>query len=174
LSANPTYRRPKDYWSEFEPELHDAFKGLCGYCAMATYKCQVDHFIPIAILKVQKKDNLAYEWRNFRYAEGDFNQRKSAHIILDPFKVKDEWFEILLPSLQLRLTAAVPQKQRKLAEFTIKRLGLRDGEAVIRYRKKWFDAYRDRKLTIEGLRDFAPLIALAVERDLANHVDWRR
>ena len=95
-------------------------------------------------------------------------------LILDPFEVKDDWFEIILPSLQLVLTNRVPRSKRKKAKFTVVRLGLQDGEVVIRCRKSWFDAYRDRKLTLEGLRDFAPLIALAVERDLANHIDWRR
>ncbi len=47
LKANPNYRRPKDYWSEFEPELWAGFGGLCGYCAMVTMKSQVDHFIPL-------------------------------------------------------------------------------------------------------------------------------
>ena len=174
LNANPTYRRPKDYWSEFEPQLRAAFHGLCGYCAMVTMKSQVDHFVPVAVLKSRKQHQQAYEWSNFRYGEGVLNQRKSNHLVLDPFKVKDHWFEIQLPSLQLVLTKTVPKTQQKLAEFTIKRLGLRDSEVVVRYRQKWFELYRERKLMIEGLREVAPLIASAVERDLANGIEWRR
>ncbi len=174
LKANPKYQRPEDYWSEFEPELRDAFSKLCGYCVMLTMKGQVDHFVPVAVLKNRKKDREAYEWKNFRYGEGVINQRKSNHLVLDPFKVKDDWFEILLPSLQLVLTAAVPNRQRKLAEFTIQRLGLRDSEVVVRYRKTFFDLYRDRKLTLEGLEEVAPLIAAAVKRDLANGTEWRK
>ena len=174
LKANPKYQRPRDYWSEFEPELRDAFSQLCGYCVMATMRCQVDHFIPVAVLKQRNEDERAYEWTNFRYGEGVLNQRKSSHIVLDPFKVRDNWFEILLPSLQLILTSEVPDRQRKLAEFTIKRLGLRDSEVVLRYRQKFFEMYRDGKLTLEGLEDLAPLIAGAIRRDLANGTDWRR
>ena len=174
LRANPNYRRPKDYWSEFEPQLRTAFSDLCGYCAMVTMKSQVDHFIPVAILKVRNQHQQAYEWSNFRYGEGVLNQRKSKHLVLDPFKVKDNWFQIQLPSLQLVLTTAVPKTRQKLAEFTIERLGLRDSEVVIRYRQKWFEMYRTRKLTIEGLKDVAPLIAVAVERDLAKGIDWRK
>jgi len=172
LKANPTYRRPRDYWSEFEPQLRAVFGGLCGYCAMVTMRSQVDHFIPVAVLKVRGHDQQAYEWRNFRYGEGVLNQRKSNHLVLDPFKVKDNWFEVQLPGLQLVLTTAVPQTQRKLAEFTIARLGLRDSEVVVRYRKKWFEMYRARKMDIEGLREVAPLIASAVERDFGNGIDW--
>ncbi len=173
LKENPKYRRPKNYWSEFEPQLRAAFGDLCGYCVMVTMKSQVDHFIPVAMLKKQKKHVQAYEWTNFRYGEGVLNQRKSNHLVLDPFKVKDNWFEIQLPSLQLVLTHSVPIAQRPLAEFTIDRLGLAHSEVVVRYRRKWFEMYCDRKLTLDGLKDVAPLIASAVERDLVNGTDWR-
>jgi hypothetical protein len=165
--------RPYDYWSAFEPELRETFNGLCGYCAMTVMKGQVDHFIPVSILKKQGNDHLAYEWSNFRYGADVLNQRKSSHRILDPFKVKDDWFEILLPSLQLVLTENVPKTQRKLAEFTIENLGLRDSEVVVRYRRMWFEFYQNRRLTIEGLKKVAPGIARAVERDLATGKDWR-
>ncbi len=91
LNEHPSYQgRPHDYWSEFEPQLRDAFKRLCGYCAMIVMKAQIDHFISIAELKARGKDHLAYEWNNFRYGEGVLNQRKSDHRILDPFKVRDD------------------------------------------------------------------------------------
>jgi hypothetical protein len=35
-----------------------------------------------------------------RYRDGFLNQKKSAHRILDPFRVKDDWLDLLLPSLQ--------------------------------------------------------------------------
>lgn len=164
---------PYDYWSAFEHELRATFGGLCGYCAMKVMKGQIDHFIPVAILKAQGRDHLVYEWSNFRYGERVVNQRKSNHLVLDPFKVKDDWFEILLPSLQLVLTQKVPKTKRKLAEFTIEKLGLQDSEMVVRYRQVWFQLYQNRKLTSEGLKEVAPGIARAVERDLAAGKDWR-
>jgi hypothetical protein len=109
LAKHPSYDRPYDYWSEFESELRDAFKGLCAYCVMMVMKGQVDHFVPVALLKKRKKDRPAYEWSNFRYGEGVLNQRKQDHLILDPFKVQDHWFELILPSLQLVLTDTVPK-----------------------------------------------------------------
>jgi hypothetical protein len=140
---------------------------------MMVMKAQVDHFISLAVLKARGKEHLAYEWTNFRYGEGVLNQRKSDHRVLDPFKVRDHWFEILLPSLQLVLTPRVPKTQRKLAEFTIEKLGLRDSEVVVRYRREWFKLYQEGRLTLPGLRVVAPAIARAVERDLASGIDWR-
>jgi hypothetical protein len=50
------------------------------------------------------------------------------------------------------------------AEFVLKRLHLRDDERVIRQRRAWYGLYEEGKLNLDGLRDGAPLIAAAVER----------
>jgi hypothetical protein len=34
--------------------------------------------------------------------------------------------------------------------------------------------YRERKITLGGLREVAPMIASAVERDIGNGIDWRK
>jgi hypothetical protein len=117
---------------------------------MVVFKGEMDHFIPIAVLKSQGRDHLAYAWSNFRYAEGDLNQRKHDHLILDPFTVQDHWFKILLPSLQLVLTERVPKRVCKKAEFTLERLDLQSGAVVIRYRQLWFEMYRERRLDLEA------------------------
>jgi hypothetical protein len=174
LDANPIYKRPKDYWTEFEGDLRAAFRGLCGYCAMRIMKGHVDHFVPVAVLKESRRDTEAYEWSNFRYGDGTINGRKWKHLVLDPFVVKPGWFRIILPSLQLEMTDAIPQNHRALAEFTITQLGLRDDEVVIRYRQEWFSMYQRRRLDIEGLREVAPLIADAVQFDLDSGKDWRQ
>ena len=137
------------------------------------HEVQIDHFISIAVLRDRGKDYLAYEWSNFRYGEAVLNQKKSNHRVLDPFKVRDHWFEILLPSLQLVLTSQVPKTQRKLGESTIEKLELRDSEVVVRYRREWFQLYQERNLTLQGLHEVAPGIARAVERDLTKGIDWR-
>jgi hypothetical protein len=77
--------------------------------------------------------------------------------------VGDGWFEILLPSLQMTVSDAVPAKYREKANFTLKRLKLRDGERIIRWRKAWYDLYLQGELTVDGLRQVAPLIAVAIE-----------
>jgi hypothetical protein len=174
LKKHPDYEgRPHDYWSEFEPDLRDVFEGRCGYCAMLVMRGQIDHFIPVSLFKGDANHHLAYEWSNFRYGEGTLNQRKASARVLDPYEVEDDWFQVLLPSLQLVLTNKVPDDVRALAESTLERLGLRDHEVVVRYREEWFRLYREEQLALEGLRRVAPLVARAVEHDLARGKDWR-
>jgi hypothetical protein len=173
LKEHPGYSRPHDYWSKFEPALREAFGGLCGYCAMRVMKGQVDHFIPVVVFKAEENHHLAYEWGNFRYGEGTLNLRKATSRVLDPYEVEDDWFQVLLPSLQLVLTDKVPEAIRGLAELTLQKLGLRDHEVVVRYRREWFRMYQEGRLSLDGLREVAPLVAGAVEDDLAMGKDWR-
>lgn len=63
--------------------------------------------------------------------------------VLDPFELGEDWFEILLPSLQLVLTDKVPPQQLQRAEFTLERLRLRDDERVLRQRQQWYQLYLD-------------------------------
>jgi hypothetical protein len=120
----------------------------------------VDHY-----LSFRSRPDLAYEWGNYRYASGPLNASKqnADATVLDPYEVRDGWFEILLPSLQMRVTDVVPAALRAKAEFTLQRLKLRDGERIIRWRQSWYRMYREGKLTLDGLREVAPLIAAAVE-----------
>lgn len=173
ISENLVYDRPKDLWSPFERDLRLAFDSMCGWCAMFIMKGQVDHFVPVATLKKTGQDELAYDWKNFRYIEGWINQKKLNAAVLDPFVVEAGWFEIILPSLQLEPTDKIPPAYKDLAVFTLKRLGLRDHEVVLQYRERWFNEYRNNGLTLASLRSFAPLIADAVERDLNAGKDWR-
>jgi hypothetical protein len=121
----------------------------------------VDHF-----LSVKNHRERTYEWANYRYASSSINsiKKNADESILDPFEIGRGWFEILLPSLQMRCTAAIPAEYRGKAEYTLKRLKLRDGESMIRWRESWYALYRDGRLTLDGLRMVAPLIAEAIER----------
>jgi hypothetical protein len=85
--------------------------------------------------------------------------------VLDPKEVRAGWFEILLPSLQMRTTDRIPARLRAKAAHTLNRLGLADGERVVRWRRSWFELYQRGDLSIDGLRTVAPLIAEAVERE---------
>ena len=89
-----------------------------------------------------RRETAKDEWTDSRYGEDVLNQKKWEHEILDPFDVRDDWFVVLLPSLQLVLTTRVPKRKRKLAEFTVEQLGLRDSEVVVRYRREFFAMYR--------------------------------
>jgi len=158
---NPTAKRPKDYWSSFKPALADGFQQRCGYTAMYEPVGSIDHFV-----SCQKAPQLAYEWSNYRFSQEWINKSKKTldEALLDPFDVEEGWFEILLPSLQLRVTELVPPSLRARAEFTLRRLHLQDDERVLRQRREWLRMYEAGEIDLAGLQKKAPLIAAAVEK----------
>jgi hypothetical protein len=153
--------RPSDKWSPFRLELAAGFGDRCGYGAMWISSGTVDHHV-----SCDEDPSKAYEWSNYRYIEGWLNSSKSKHPsskLLDPFEVQLGWFEVDLPSLQLRLTDAVPLSARERAEYTLTRLPLRDDERVIRQRRAWLEMYEEgTPLAVIWRR--APLIAQAIRR----------
>ncbi len=161
LAANPLAQRPRDLWSRFKPALAEGFRHLCAYSAMYEPVGTVDHF-----LSWKRFRERAYDWSNYRFASGWINSVKQTadSEVLDPYEIRDGWFEILLPSLQLVVSDRVPAKIRPKAEHTLLRLRLRDDERVIRQRREWYRMYQSGELSLEGLRKKAPLIARAVER----------
>lgn len=165
LAKNPNNKRPRDYWSPFKSNLADGFGNLCGYSVMYEPVGTVDHY-----LSCENYPNLAYEWSNYRFASGWINSSKRTldDRVLDPFQVGDDWFEIILPSLQLVLTDKVPKEERQKAEFTLQRLRLQDDERVIRQRQQWYQLYLDGDITLEGLEKKAPLIARAIRKQQQN------
>lgn len=162
LAANPAAKRPKAYWAPYTQVLEAGYRRLCGYAAMLDPTGgTVDHF-----LSFKNHRAAAYEWRNYRFASATMNscKRNADAAVLDPEQVRAGWFEIVLPSLQLRLTDSVPAALREKAAYTLSRLQLDGGERVVRWRQSWYQLYTAGKLDLEGLRDVAPLIAEAVER----------
>jgi hypothetical protein len=132
------------------------------YCPVGT----VDHY-----LSWQNHPAKAYDWENYRFADGWINSSKQGadDRVLDPYIVGEGWFEILLPSLQLVVTDRVPPEERGRAAYTLKRLHLRDDERVIRQRRMWLALYEQGELTLAGLAKGAPLIAAAVvKRDRSS------
>ncbi|MEW6279241.1 MAG: hypothetical protein AB1758_11490 [Candidatus Eremiobacterota bacterium] len=122
----------------------------------------MDHFV-----SWKEDPSRAYDWGNYRYASGWINSSKSnepSSRLLDPYQVEDGWFELILPSLQLVLTEAVPEEFRARAAHMLMRLRLRDGEQVVRQRRTWLELYESGQLTLEALERMAPLIARAVRR----------
>ena len=161
LKSHPKAKRPYDYWTPFKPALADGFGNLCGYSAMVEPVGTVDHFV-----SVKTDKSLAYEWDNYRYSAEWMNKSKqnADGAVHDPFEVQEGWFELLLPSLQLRLTDSVPPGQLDKARFTLKRLHLEHDERIIRQRRSWYRMYQQGKLSLGGLHEVAPLIARAVEK----------
>jgi hypothetical protein len=162
LAKNPDPKKgTKDYWSPFKSYLADGFTNLCAYSVMYEPVGTVDHYL--------SRDNyrsLAYEWSNFRFASAWINSTKGTldDQVLDPFDLGDDWFEILLPSLQLVLTDKVLEQQRQKAKFTLERLRLRDDERVLRQRQSWYQLYLDGDITLQGLEKKAPLFVCAIKK----------
>lgn len=162
LRTNRRARRPKDLWSPFLPHLAEGFEHRCGYAAMFDPTGgTIDHY-----LSWINRPDLAYEWSNLRFVSYIVNASKKTadDAVLDPYVVERGWFEIILPSLQLRVTDKVPPALRAKAEFTLKRLKLGDGEKIVQWRRGYYERYEAGQLSLEGLRVFAPLVAEAVER----------
>ena len=154
--------RPPAYWTEFLAELADAFQSLCAYSAMYVEDGTVDHFISIC-----EDRSKAYDWTNYRYAAGSVNSRKrSVHssMLIDPFDVQEEWFEVLLPSLELVVTDKMPVELRARAQFMLERLQLGRGGRVMRRRAEWMRMYVEGELTLDGLAKKAPLLAAAIRK----------
>jgi len=121
----------------------------------------VDHFV-----SCNEDRQQAYEWSNYRYVEGWFNSSKSKRLssqLLDPFEIQDGWFELDLPSLQLRLTDKVPPAVLARAQYTLVKLPLRDDERVLRQRRAWLEAY-EQGAPLHIIEEKAPLIAAAIRR----------
>lgn len=166
IRANPHAQRPRDFWSPFKLYLAGCFRDLCAYSAMYLSSGTVDHFV-----SWHEDRSRAYEWDNYRYCAGWINsskQNEPSTNLLDPFLVLDGWFEIILPSLQLTVTASVPSPLRPLAEYTIERLHLVHDERVMRQRREWYRMYQCRELSFDGLEKKAPLIAAAVKKAAAD------
>jgi hypothetical protein len=128
----------------------------------------VDHF-----LSTDQNRHLAYEWTNYRYATGWLNSSKQNvdDQVLDPLAVREEWFELDLASLHLRLTPAVPARIRPTAEFTLRRLGLNYGRRTMEIRQHYYSQFTSGAFPLDYLEQIAPLIAVAVRRQrLLDHL----
>jgi hypothetical protein len=163
LASNPNPKsKPPDYWSPFRDLLAKGFGNRCGYLAMFDPDGTVDHFISF-----KTNPSLSYEWSNYRYSAGTVNSAKKPRWdghLLDPFEVENDWFEIQLPSCLLSITNHVPLSHLAKAKFTLEKLKLADGQRARRQRLAWYDRYLNGKVSIDGLQDFAPQVARAVEK----------
>lgn len=162
LAHHPGDRRPKDFWTPFKSTLAEGFRNLCACSAMYEPNGTVDHFA-----SVNEDRSKAYEWESYRYCAAWINSSKlnvPAGDLLDPHEVEDGWFELHLPSLQLRVSDAIPEELRERAGHVLNRLHLRNDERVMRQRREWYRMYRCGELSRSGLEGKAPLIAEAIGR----------
>jgi hypothetical protein len=163
LAANADGDPPSRFWRPFLMDLCRGFKNRCGYSAMWDLNGTVDHY-----LSRENRRDLAFEWTNFRYIAGWLNSSKQTldQDVLDPFQVNNDWFEIVLPTLVMQLTPCVPKRIRPVAEFTLTRLHLADGDRVYEQRKiYYFDEFIAKNRSVAWLEDYAPILATAVRRE---------
>lgn len=149
-------------WTKFRAPLREAFHKRCAFLALQIPRGTVDHWI-----SVRSQRELAYEWSNYRFVDGAINSAKKPAWegkLVDPFEIESDWFEILLPSLQLRLVAELEPELHERVAFTLDKLHLVDGEDVIQLRQEWLALYESGDLTLRGLGKVAPLIARAVAK----------
>ena len=168
LDEHPDSKRPDDKWSPYYNHLADGFSDRCGYWGTKISSGEVDHFISWKTAKDTGRPNLAYEWSNFRFSSSSANGHKgnADDRVLDPYEIPEDWFEIILPSLQFKLTNKVPHALRGKALYTLTTLHLQKGKAL-RNRRNIYTMYQENKLTLKGLKDWAPLIAEAVMKQEA-------
>ena len=165
LAAHPNdnARAFPSHWTRFESDLETAFACRCGWWAMRIQCGTVDHYF---CKNKPANRHLVYEWNNYRHAAPTLNSSKKEldDQVLDPFEVQPGWFEVLLPSMQLVRTSLVPAHLQAKADFTLQRLKLDNGPKVRRNRQRYYEDYKNHKLTPAGLREYAPLIAEVVAR----------
>lgn len=167
LARNPAPKPPPSLWTDFLPHLREGFGHRCGYSAMYVSDGSVDHFRSQSAHR-----GLVYEWSNLRFSSSLMNSSKKARDVLDPYVVGPGWFEVMLPSMELVARYdRIPEEHHPLVKTTLATLPLVHDERVVRLRREWYAVYREGKLTLEGLRGFAPLIAEAIERWASERPD---
>lgn len=175
---------PRPYWrlwKECPKALAEGFSHRCGYLAAKIHPSsgQVDHFVSWAESQAANEHHLAYTWENFRWAEGRINTIKAkldkqakraikrgtaeTQRLLDPFEVKDEWFELDLVKGVLKLTAAVPTGLVARVEHTLEALELFDGDVTTEYRESALDHFRG-GAGLDYIETHNPLVARALRR----------
>jgi hypothetical protein len=165
-SHQPPIPRPdgKSYWGHFHEDVEAEFHSRCGYYAMYIHDGEIDHFIPW-----DQSPQLGFEWNNFRFIDSRLNKKKLARTLLDPFIVQNDWFEIEIPSLELKITSVLTDPSlRQSAENTVEWLKLRNGRRVLQMRARAYEDYR-RYRDMDKLEMMAPLVARAVSDWLASY-----
>ena len=163
LATNRDAVRPKDLWSPFREALAAGFRQLCAYTVVWTPNGTVDHYIPWAKVRGTSDTSLAYSWSNLRYSAAWFNSSRRSADVPDPFRIADDWFELLLPSLELVATDRVPQQDLERVKTALQWLG--KDERVLKVRRDFFTMYQSGKLSIECLDEWAPLLGRALRKN---------
>lgn len=154
-----------EYWRRAIPLLRASYSSICSYTChfipSDTGSESIDHFVD-----KMSDPSKAYEWTNFRYACGRLNGRKGTRKVVDPFMIpEDGLFELHLPSMLMLVKDDIADAGLyRLADETIRILGLNDEETCVKARLCWLQQYVNSDMTICQLAVFAPFIAAELGR----------
>ena len=106
----------------------------------------------------------AYEWRNYRLASSKMNARKGDFgAVLDPFDIKDHWFELKLTGFQVKPARGLPDALRDQIWDTVKRLRLNDRDCW-KGRERDAERYWRGEVSLRVLREDSPFVARELHR----------
>jgi len=160
--SNKDYKRNKaKYWINALDQLYVSYDKICAYSAEWIPKKQksVDHFIP----KSKDKD-LAFEWSNFRLCTKQMNQNKDSDIILDPFKIKFDWFIIDFDTYFIKPKADLNPTLKEEIRKTVDDILELNNIIFQNKRIAWIDEYYRGKTDLNGLQQKAPFIRYELKR----------
>jgi len=164
-NPNSAQFKKKNYWSRALPELHAAYSGICAYTAMyIPDRGSVDHFHPKKLFP-----NLAYEWDNYRLANGRINSTKGdSQDVLDPFEIEDEWFHLDLPSCLIKPAPELEKETRTRVKATINTLRLNADDVYVNERLQILLLLAKHFITMQFLQQRYPFLYKEIVRQNAE------
>lgn len=165
--SNKDYgRNNAKYWTLALDQLYLRYNKICAYSAERIFPANgkkqhsIDHFIP------KFKDiNLAfvYEWSNFRLCLKQINNFKDSDFVIDPFKIKYDWFIIDFEANRIKPNTGLNPILRLEIINTIRILDLNN---IIFQNKRtaWIDKYYKGITDLNGLQQKAPFIRYEIMR----------
>lgn len=154
--ADQGFWRKHAYWSEVRDALYEAYAGICAYRAVRVPKemsWQLDHFLS----KSRAACRLAYEWRNYRLAEGALNNRKSSKIVVDPFEIQTGDVRMNFVDGSAFANPELNAEYQAKLETTLRDLGLASGPAAMTRLQTW-NRYQEHEISTRVLREDHPFI----------------
>ncbi len=151
----------KNYWTRSLAELHAAYSGICAYTSMyLPDRGSVDHYWPKTAYP-----ELAYEWSNFRLANGRINSTKGNSLdVLDPFDIGDDWFCLDIPSCLIRANAELGRAVTLRINRTINSLRLNSDDTHVQERCNILIALAKGDVMYQFLEQRYPFLAREIDR----------
>lgn len=156
----------RDFWTACLGDLRREYDGCCAYAGIEIREGggTVDHFVAKSLcLDDPERRRLIFDWSNYRFAFLNVNRRKGDRVVLDPFELRQGWFELEFVGLQVVPRDSLEPANAQLVRDAIENLGLND-DWLRDLRVGYFDAWDRGEIALTYLRRYAPFIALEIER----------